>query len=88
MAKITKTLTGRYQVNYTCPKCGEDLINPIEEAGGRDTCPECSTAFLVPGKDEANAIQAKSVVSRARTLPSETNLPDSGWNLRRSKRAT
>lgn len=47
-----RMLGGGYFVSYECPHCAGRLKSPIEDAGGTDTCPECSSAFVVPGKDE------------------------------------
>ncbi len=49
-SKLSKTLTGKIQVNYGCPNCGLELNNLLDEAGNKDTCPGCSAGFVVPGE--------------------------------------
>lgn len=49
-------LTGSH-VHFACPACGEHLHNPLSEAGRRDRCPECSTAYIVPCADERRRIE-------------------------------
>ncbi len=49
-SKLSKTLTGKIQVNNACPGCGLELNNSLDEAGNKDTCPGCGTSFVVPGE--------------------------------------
>jgi DNA-directed RNA polymerase subunit RPC12/RpoP len=43
-------LTGKRQVHYQCLACGEDLHNPLSDAGSTDECPACGAKFTVPGE--------------------------------------
>lgn len=45
---FSKTL----KVKYKCPVCSIKLTNSLAEAGDNDSCPECNTAFVVPGIKE------------------------------------
>lgn len=46
--EIRQRLFGRVEIAYDCPRCGTDLISPIQDAGGTDTCPKCRKSFRVP----------------------------------------
>jgi len=47
--RLSKTLTGKLNVHYQCPKCKEGLKNSLDDAGATDTCPKCNSSFVVPG---------------------------------------
>ena len=56
--QIAKSLTG-YAVKYACPGCGAGLKSALKKAGQQDTCPDCSTAFIVPGAEELAKLERK-----------------------------
>ncbi len=57
--EVTKTVLGRHDVHYRCPKCGERLKSPLSDAGTTDSCPDCGTRFVVPGADDRQSISHK-----------------------------
>jgi uncharacterized Zn finger protein (UPF0148 family) len=62
--KITKTLTGKMVIKYRCPKCEDKLVSPLDEAGAEDTCPVCSTKFVVPGQAEKTELEKRQEAAR------------------------
>jgi len=54
---IKKNWRGAYVVSYDCPRCGERLKSPIEDAGKRDQCPDCEAVFVVPGASERERLK-------------------------------
>lgn len=79
--EIRKTIFGKVNVHYPCPKCGERLQSPLSDAGTADSCPDCGTRFEVPGADakEPNSSNEQAV-SEKRTQqlsapPATTPLP-------------
>ena len=57
--EIKKGFLGRYTIYYQCPQCQTALNSPLKDAGNRDSCPACSSPFVVPGSDEQNRIQSE-----------------------------
>lgn len=57
--QIVKNMLGQLSVKYSCPGCQTKLRSPISEAGQSDTCPECNTGYVVPGKNERIKIEQK-----------------------------
>jgi len=49
----SKSFFGRPRLTYNCPSCNERLRSPLDEAGMKDTCPNCSFQFTVPGEQKA-----------------------------------
>lgn len=50
--RIKKTrLVGR-SLSYRCPQCQGELESAMDEAGKEDYCPQCGSAFEVPGRYE------------------------------------
>lgn len=79
--EIRKTIFGKVNVHYPCPKCGEPLQSPLSEAGTADSCPNCSARFVVPGADanqsisrNEQAVTGKRTQQRA-TPPAPTPSP-------------
>ncbi len=69
---IKRTITGKQQVHYECPKCNEPLVSDFAEAGQADTCPNCESGFRVPGKEELQRIQREERESvRQREIAAE-----------------
>jgi len=48
--KLVKTLAGKVVIKYRCFKCGDKLVSPLDDAGLKDTCPNCNTNFVVPDR--------------------------------------
>jgi len=46
-------------VKYLCPACRQPLVSSINDAGAYDSCPDCSTKYVVPGEKEKLAFVAK-----------------------------
>ncbi|QDS99059.1 zf-TFIIB domain-containing protein [Adhaeretor mobilis] len=58
-SEIKKNWFGKYQSRYACPSCEEKLISGPDEIGCQISCPSCSTAFVVPGKEQLSAIESQ-----------------------------
>ncbi len=50
--RIKKTRLGGRTLTYRCPHCQGELESAMDEAGKEDYCPQCGTAFEVPGRYE------------------------------------
>lgn len=53
-------------VAYGCPNCGVRLTSALNEAGGTDHCPDCTSGFIVPGEKEQKELeeQQRAEISR------------------------
>lgn len=65
---VKKGLLGSYTVAYDCPRCKSGLKSRLDDAGTSDTCPDCGTGFIVPGKEERDRIHHEQAVGAQRTL--------------------
>ena len=63
--KIVNRITGT-TIEYTCPKCGEQLSNKAGAAGTTDSCPICGLRHTVPGLEALQAKQAQADQARQR----------------------
>ena len=50
-----RQLLGAKRVGYDCPRCASRLRSPLADAGKKDSCPDCNTFFIVPGKNALDA---------------------------------
>lgn len=50
--QIRRTLLGKVEVRWDCPRCGEALVFPIDDAGTSQPCPSCGVTGVVPGAEE------------------------------------
>ena len=55
--EVNRSITGKWQVHYECPQCGEALVNELEDAGQTDTCPNCEFGFVVPGQQVKQEVE-------------------------------
>lgn len=62
--EIRKTIFGKVNVHYPCPRCGERLESPLSDAGTADSCPDCGTRFVVPGADAKQSISRNEQEAR------------------------
>ena len=71
--EISKNWLGFRSVKYSCPHCGERLRSPLGDAGKQDSCPNCNSPFLVPGKDSLERFKAakEAAVERAAKLKAQ-----------------
>ncbi len=49
---VKEKLLGGFDVFYNCASCAADLRSPLTDAGERETCPQCSARYVVPGERE------------------------------------
>lgn len=55
--ELKKRLLGGYSVVYDCPHCKCGLKSSLDEAGLKDTCPECGRTFVVPGSVDKERVR-------------------------------
>ena len=84
---VKKSVLGGYTVAYRCPRCNSSLKSPLNDAGKSDTCPDCGTPFLVPGKDELIRIRNAETASARITSTKGTGANKAGGRARRSSKA-
>ncbi|QQE12338.1 hypothetical protein JD969_02365 [Planctomycetota bacterium] len=68
--KVSKSILGKTNVIYQCPRCLTELISPLDDAGQTDTCPKCRHYVFVPGvREKAEAtIQKQQKEAEAQEL--------------------
>jgi DNA-directed RNA polymerase subunit RPC12/RpoP len=64
--EFKKSLLGRRTVSYDCPRCAARLSSPLEEAGKKDSCPDCGATFTVPGTEELDRVSHDREIAEQR----------------------
>jgi predicted RNA-binding Zn-ribbon protein involved in translation (DUF1610 family) len=84
---VKKNLAGAYSVKFDCPQCGVRLSESLKRAGHTDTCPDCGTAFVTPGKAELAAYTAKQERIEAEKAESRVAAQQERANAKAQKEA-
>jgi uncharacterized Zn finger protein (UPF0148 family) len=63
--KLSRSFSGRKEVEFNCPGCTSPLICPLTDAGTVQRCPHCQTLFSVPGSNLLD-VERKRAAAKAR----------------------
>lgn len=71
--ELKKTVLGKYAVKFACPQCATRLSAALDQAGSKDTCPDCGEVFVVPGRQKLDQwnLQKQAQADQAAALAAE-----------------
>ena len=63
---LYKNLMRKIYVKFSCPGCGLELHNSLDESGNKETCPGCQATFVIPGEAKKRELEKQRLAEEAK----------------------
>jgi uncharacterized Zn finger protein (UPF0148 family) len=60
---LYKNLLKKIYVKFSCPGCGLELHNSLDESGNKETCPGCQATFVIPGESKKRELEKQRLAA-------------------------